>query len=467
MTEPLADRGRLLRWWRAELTELSLEAVARAVEVRSQATVHNWETGHTEGPSLAQLHAMDSRYGAGRTLEGLYAAIRTPRALQAAQQWWKNFQGPSGPCWAWLRVEGDQPGVARVEAGPFALDVDVPPSTGVFVQAYAFTDNPPVHVTMDLAGWVDFGYGIVPPQIGAAAVDAVEHGVIGARPSSDPALVMATGVWLPGKFGGRGRWFEELKRRLGHRIESTRQVLLASVKAPIGTRVDLSRCHASRGNVPRWWEGTRYEALRLARGLSLSDLAETASALDDTLPKISRDHIYRFEHDVTPRLPQLAERLDMALGADGRTCTIEVPSSRVEPTVIEIDFPSYWIGPVWVQFLTSEDVGTADTQDPADYRNSRGRLVWKPWHKSLLLRDGVVVTTRKSAKGQRPLRVESPPGWNVIAGVGVHPRAVDVQDGWGLVTTEAAFEALGHYYSILEQAMRHTTTARDREDPPQ
>lgn len=51
-----------------------------------------------------------------------------------------------------------------------------------------------------------------------------------------------------GKFGGRGKWFEEVKRRLSHRIESTRQVLLASVKAPIGTRCDLSKSRASREN---------------------------------------------------------------------------------------------------------------------------------------------------------------------------------------------------------------------------
>ena len=466
MTEPLADRGSLLRWWRTELTELSLEAVARAVGVRSQATVHNWETGHTEGPSVVQLRAMDARYDARRALEGLFTAIRTPHALQATRQWWMNFQGPSGPCWAWLRVEGDRSSVARIEAGPFAVDVDVPPGTGVFVQAYAFTNNPAIQVTMNLEGWVDFGYGAVPPQIGTVVVDAVEHAVIGARPSSDPALMMATNLWLPDKFGGRGKWFDELKRRLGRRIP-TRRALLAAVKAPIGTRSDLSRFPASRGDVPQWWEGTRYEALRVARGLSLSDLAEAASALDGTLPKISRDHIYRFEHGVTPRLPQLAERLDMALGADGRTCTVEVPFSRVDPTTIEFDFPSYWIGPVWVQFLASKDAGTADQHSLANSKNNQARLVWRPWHKSLLLRDGVVVTTRKSAAGQQPLRVESPPGWIVNAGVGAHPRAVDVQEGWGLVTTESAFQALGHYYGILEQALRHTKTTPGRDDTPQ
>jgi transcriptional regulator with XRE-family HTH domain len=98
MTQALTSRENLLRWWRTEQTDLSLEAVARLVAVSSPTTVHNWETGRTEGPSIAQLRAMDSRYGAGRALEGLYAAIRTPDALEPAREWWCNFQGPSGPC---------------------------------------------------------------------------------------------------------------------------------------------------------------------------------------------------------------------------------------------------------------------------------------------------------------------------------------------------------------------------------
>lgn len=465
MAGPLADRGSLLRWWRTELTQLGLDAVARAVD-RSPTTVHNWETGRTEGPSIDQLEEIDTRYKAGRALQGLYAAIRTPHALEAAAHWWMNFQGPSGPCWAWLRVDGEQSTTARVEAGPFALDVQVPPGSGVFVQAYAFTDNPPVHVVMRHAGWVDFGYGLVPPQIGVVVVDAAAGAVIGSRPLPDPALKMATGLWLPGKFGDGGRWFEELKRRLGHRVESTRQALLAAVKGPVGTGSDLRRSHASRASVPQRWDGPRYEALRQARGLSLSDLAKASTILDERLPPVSRDHIHRLEHGATPRLPQLPERLDMALGADGRTCTIEVPSRRVGATTIEIDFPSYWIGPVWVQFLASKDTGTdtgTDTEAPAtdppgspSETGTRGKLIWSPWHKSLWLRDGVVVTTRRHAKNQKALRVVSPPGWSVVAGVGAHPRAVDVNEGWGLVSNEAAFAALRHYYTVLEQALRHT-----------
>lgn len=470
MTEPLTDRGLLLRWWRKDLAELSLEAAARAAGVRSQTTVHNWESGRTEGPSGAQLKLLDQRYRASGALLGLYSAIRTPDALEAAAQWWKNFQGPSGPCWAWLRVQSKQSTVARVEAGPFAVDVEVPAGSGVFVQAYAFTNNPPVHVTLAHRGWADFGYGIVPPQIGVPIVDAAADAVIGPRQLPDPALLTATKVWLPGLFGSHDRWFDELKMRLGHRVESTRQTLLAAAKGPFGTGSDLRGSHASREDVQRRWDASRFETLRLARGLSLSDLADASSALDQTLPTISRDHIHRFEHGATPRVPQFVERLDMALGADGQTCTVAVDSTRVGPALIDVNFPSFWIGPVWIQFLAPQSKGTVGIRSERnDLRpvktGAKARLTWKPWHKSLLVRDGVVVTTRKAAVNQRPLRVEFPPGWNVIAGVGVHPRAVDVNEGWGLVTTEAAFDSLRHYYGILDQALRHTRNAPSVDAP--
>jgi hypothetical protein len=344
-----------------------------------------------------------------------------------------------------LRVAGDEPGIGSVNAGPFSVDIEVPPGLGIFLQAYAFTDNPPVHATLDIPGWVDFGYGLLPSEIDAQVIDAAQHAVISSSGTRDPALSTATSMWLPGKFGGRGKWFEELRGRLGHRVDAVRHVLLSSLKAPIGTRSDVSTSHASREEVPRHWDGVRFEALRQARGLSLSDLAVAATALDESLPRVSRDHIHRFEHGSTPRVPQLVERLDMALGADGRSCTIQTSATRVTSTVTEVAFPSYWIGPIWVQFLAVAPVVDV-----------RARLTWKPWHKGLILRDGVVVTTRKSTRNQQALRVEAPEGWNVVAGVGVHPRAIDVNDGWGLVTPEAAFETLAHYYKVLEQALRHT-----------
>lgn len=342
--QQLHRRPVLLRWWRTEQSALSLEELARAAGV-SPATMHNWETGRTEGPSLRRLAVLDDRLGAGEVLHGLYVALRTPDALDAAPRWWRNFQGESRPCWAWLRVAGTQPGVARIDADPFRLDCAVPAGEGVFVQAYAFASNPAVTVELDRAGWVDFGYGVLPAGIGTDVIDAVKIAVIGPRGPLDHAMVEASRAWLPSKFGP-DRWFDTLERRFGHRVEVVRHAVSAAMKAVVSTGVDVSSADASRDAVPRHWGGDRYRRLRVACGLSLSDLAQLASEQDPDLPAVTKDHLHRLEHGSTPRVPQLVERLDMALGADGRTCTAEVTKIQDVDRGVEINFPPYWIGPV-------------------------------------------------------------------------------------------------------------------------
>ncbi|RAO02161.1 hypothetical protein LAH08_02387 [Micromonospora noduli] len=444
MVEHLHHRPALLRWWRTEQSELSLEELARSIGV-SPATMHNWETGQTDGPSLQQLAMLDDRLGQGEVLHGLVVALRTPDAHDATPRWWRNFQGESRPCWAWLRVAGTQLGVARIDAGPFRLDCVVPAGDGVFVQAYAFASNPAVTVELDRAGWVDFGYGVLPADIGTDIVDAVNFAIIGPRDSPDHALAEASRAWLPSKFG-QDRWFDTMKRRFGQRVEVARHAMSAAVKAAVSTGVDVSSTDASRDAVPRHWGGDRYRRLRVARGLSLSELAQLASEQDLGLPVVTKDHLHRLEHGSTPRVPQLVERLDTALGADGRTCTVEVTSVQNVDRGVEITFPSYWIGPIWVQFLQSGK--------PPEHR---ARLIWSPWHKNLKLCDGVVVTTRRSEPSNAPLRIDLTAGWSVRAGVGVHPRAVDVNEGWGLLSRDVAFDTLAHYFKVLEAAFRNSS----------
>ncbi|MEH0931438.1 helix-turn-helix transcriptional regulator [Micromonospora sp. CPCC 205558] len=446
MANQLHSRAALLRWWRTEQSELSLEELARAVGVESPTTIHNWETGRTDGPRPHQLAALDTCFGVGGTLHGLYAALRTPDALDATPRWWQNFQGESRPCWAWLRVAGGQPGVARIDAGPFRLDCEVPAGEGVFVQAYAFASNPAVIVRLDRPGWVDFGYGVLPTNIGTDVIDAVRFAVVGPRGPLDHALAQASRAWLPHEFGGSDRWFDNLKQHFGHfghRVEVARHAVLAAMKAAVSTGIDVSSVDASRDGVPQHWGSERYRRLRVARGLSLSDLAQLTSALDPDLSAVTKDHLHRLEHGSAPRIPDLVERLDMALGADGRTCTAEVTAIQEVDRGVEITFPSYWVGPVWVQFLR---FGKAT--------ESRARLIWSPWHKNLKLCDGVVVTTRRSEPTNAPLRIDLAAGWHVRAGVGVHPRAIDVNEGWGLVSRDMAFATLAHYFKVLEAAFR-------------
>ncbi|MFD5089805.1 helix-turn-helix domain-containing protein [Amycolatopsis thailandensis] len=443
MVDQLLSRPALLRYWRVELAGLGLDAVARAAGVESPTTIHNWEAGHTDGPSLRQLAAVDERFDAGGTLRDVYLALRTPDALNSAEKWWCNFQGESGPCWAWLRVPGGQPGTAHVDAGPFRVDCEIPADTGVFLQAHAFASNPAVHVRIDGGGWVDFGYGIVPTGIGTLVVDAVDVAVVGPRAELEQAFAVASRSWLPHRYQGNPRWFTSLKKHLGRRVEVARSALSAAAKAAVSTKSDVSSSLASLEEVPRHWGGERYRQLRNARGLSLQDTAELASDLDPSLAPVTKDHIHRLEHGATPRVTQLVERLDTVLGADGRTCTAEVTGIQGTGRFTEITFPSYWVGPVWVQFLLT---GQAE-------KNS-ATLLWSPWHKRLDLRHGVVVTTRRSEPSMPPLQVDLAAGWRVRAGVGVHPRAVDVNEGWGLISREVGFPVLAYYFSVVEQAMR-------------
>ena len=443
MTDPLTSRAGLLGWWRTRHTTLGLDAVGRSVNVAA-ATVHNWESGHTDGPGVEQLRALDARYGAGGALHGLYEALRTPKALDPAVGWWFNFQGESGPCWAWVRVDGDRAAQAEADAGPFRVEFEVPPRHGVFVQAWAFTSNPAVHVAIGAPGWVDFGYGELPADVGAPVVDAVDVAIVGPRGSLDPALLTASNSFLPYLLG-RETWFDKMKRQLGRRIEVARHAMSRLVNLPWrSVPSDLSGAGGSRDEVPRHWPGERYRHLRQARGLSLTDVAALASAREPSLPPVTRDHVHRLEHGSTPRVPELVQRLDMVLGADGRTCAVALDeaSMRAVDGGFDLVFPAYWIGPVWIQFLRT-----------GDQAGAKAELLWKPWSKSLVPCDGVVVTTRRSTRASGPLRVTLPPGWEVRAGVGVHPRAIDVNEGWGL-TREAAYDTLSHYYGVVVRALR-------------
>ncbi|MFI6072662.1 helix-turn-helix transcriptional regulator [Actinoplanes sp. NPDC051343] len=443
MAEHLRSRNALLRWWRVTQSTLTLEAMARAAGV-GVSTLHNWETGVTGSPGTTQLAALDDRLGAGGALRGIYAAIGTPDAFRPEVAWWFNYQGEPRPCWAWIRIPGDRPVNAEVDAGPFRAEFSVPPGDGVFLQAYAFATNPAVHVAIETGGWVAFGYGELPADLGAEILDAANFAIVGPRGSLDPALMAATHRYLPDKFG-RKAWFETLRRRFGDRVLVAREALSHVLQKRLDDNVDVSAAVASRDEVARHWGGELYKHLRIARGLSLNDLAEEASRQDPSLPAITRTHVNRLEEGGMPRVPQLLERLDRALDADGRTCAVELDPDAMRVVgqgLVDLHFPSYWIGPVWLQFLRSSRAA-----------GDRVELIWRPWRKSVTVRDGVVATTRRAEPGMAPLRVKLPSGWNLRAGVGSHPRAVDVNEGWGLLP-HLTFETLSYYLGILERAMR-------------
>ncbi|MFD5830523.1 helix-turn-helix domain-containing protein [Lentzea sp. NPDC060358] len=439
MVDQLQGGPALLRYFRTS-AGLVRETVAAELNV-SQSTLFNWENGRTEGLDRDRLVALDALYGAGGVLRDLYLALRTPDALLPTEQWWHNYQGLSRPCWVWLRTADGRPGTAQVIAGPFMADCEIPAEDGVFLQVYASAPNPAVHVRIDGGGWADFGAGVIPANIGARVLNAVDLAVVGSRDNPDNALVVAARSWLPHtEYKGQSGWFALMKERLGEQAERTRTTFAAAAKAVVSTRTDVSAVPASLDEVQRHWGGDSYRRLREARGLSLKDTADLASKLDTSLPQISKDHVRRLELGSAPRVPQLLERLDATLGADGRTCTVEVTGIETTGGFTKVTFPTYWIGPVWVQFVC---IGQA--------KDNSATLLWSPWCKTLTLSHGVVVTTRRSEPSQPPLRIKLPTGWEIRAGVGVHPRAVDVQTGWGLINADLGIAALRRYFAVVRQ----------------
>lgn len=441
----LDSRGAVLRRWR-EVKGLKQAAISRALDDSvGEPAISQWESGHRpSGPTQPQVEAIDRRFAANGCFSDMYAAVRTPTGLDADCDWFHNFQGTSGPCWGWVRTGHAGQVNGHLDVGPFRLEFEVPPGDGVFIQSFAFASNPAVHVHLETPGWVDFGRGLVPNELGVPVVVAVDYAVMGPGAARDPAMSAVTRAVLEERFGRKPGWFEEFKATAGRRVEVGRQLLTRTLKAPFGTSADLTADPPATALSAQRWSGDRYARLREARGLSLVDAADLATQLDPGLPHVTKDHVHRLEQGSTPRVPQLIERLDMVYRADGRSCTVQIDAvHEVRPGHVEVRFPSYWIGPVWVQFLRAE---------PGDI--SVARLTWRPWRKHVRLVHDAVVTCRRSVTAAAPLAVDVPQGWRVTAGVGVHPKAIDVNEGWGFVDPTAAKQALTYYYEIVLQAIR-------------
>ena len=467
MPELLTHRGAILRRWR-ESKNLTQAAIGRIAvpEPVLHTTVSQWESGRSSGLDLPTVRAIDARFSAAGCFTDICAAAGTPQGLDPDTDWFHNFQGPSGPCWGWARTPGPKPVAAFVDAGPFRLEFEVPPGDGVFIQAHAFASNPAVTVHLGEPGWVDFGMGVVPTDLGVPVVPAIDFAIMGPAAVSDPALSAAYRHLLKDRFGADAGWFERFKATAGRRVEVARRFLTQSARATVSAASDLTAAQRAE-DVEQGWGGPAYARLREARGLTQADAVREVSDLEvdqalaaganggrSVSAPISDDQLSRFEAGRSPRVPQLRERLDMVYRADGRTCFPPVTVRASGQGRFEAVFPSYWIGPVWVRFTPPAGVELTAVV--------RAVLVWKPWRKTLKLNHDVVVTCRRSDLESDPLIVDAPAGWAVSAGVGAHPCAVDVNEGWGFVDPQSGREALTNYYNILMAAMRGGTKDADR-----
>ena len=378
-----------------------------------------WENGRRR-PGIDEVEALDHLYRAHGALVDLALALGTPCGLPPRHTWAHNPQGPSGPHWAWLRP---RPHAGRVVAvlrwAAFGVHwAEACDDRGLIVTTPVSMPNPAVWVHLREPGWVDFGRGEIPPQLGVPMLDALARAQVAGGGHSPAGLVAP---WIVDRFISDRHFAERVLGFFGSRPDLVRQVFSTTEGWNRVTRLVSPRADPTDPHDP--FSGAAYRRLREARSLSQHDAARLATELLPDEP-VTDDQLRLLERGGNPRRALLRSRLDAVYRADGFTCMEEVEARQENrprgPQVpFTFDFPSFWIGPVWI------------TVHPAR-RSPEGNalLVWDEQHKELFLGGPNTVTCRRPTRDSGPLLVFCPSGWNVTAGLGSDPLAWDVNHGW-------------------------------------
>lgn len=440
--------GWLLRHWRTHVARRSASGVAAELGT-VRAAVANWEAGRRV-PDADRIHQIDRIYGAGGALAGLCRAVGTPSALDADSMWWHHFDHGRAPCWAWVRVPDGHPSVmVGARWGPLRVDVRLPGGPeGAIITLPTSTADPPVCVSVDPPGWVEFGTGPIPPSLPIPSRSVVRH----IRPvlPPDPALTLIAGRLRPLMSANAG-WVDQLRGALGvgrHLVDAT----LVSTGASVA---DLTM-HDPSPPLPgaSHWSGRRYQDLRHARNMSRQLVADSVTDLWPAEPLLD-GQLETFEAGGKPRVDDLAGRLDVVYRADGRSFVAPSGIAREGEGVL-LRPPVWWHGPLWVQPYRTDGEGGAGVV----------RIRWDPWEKAVRLRPGTVVSFRKRSGDLSRPTVLLPEGWAVRSGIGLHPGAVPVDHDWAPIDDERARPIFSRYVEVyLELFGRSARDVRAILDP--
>jgi len=413
---PTVTTGWLLRTWRQNVVGRAATDVATDLGV-ARSALSNWESDRRH-PDISTVEKLDRLYGARGTLVDLLAALGTPAGFDPRRTWWHNYSPLGGPVWAWARpVPGQTFLSVRASWGPFRAEVAKEcGDLGLFVTAPASSANPPLRVDLAEDGWVDFGQGVLPGELKLPVVNGLTYIQVFDR-RDDATAVFAER--LRSFLRNDGRWVETIQEFVDDRRDLVGDALggfdrhhqvtdLSDVKPPSPPVLGLG------------FSGERYRRLREARGLSQAEVARLATALAPAAP-IKDDQVATVEAGGRPRVQQLGSRLDTVFRADGITCLEPAPIPLVPGSqgVAQVNFPPYWVGPVWTTF-------TAD----GSHVISNVALQWGPWTKLLRVRSGTAATFRRSGVEGSPLVVRFPANWSIGAGMGAYRGAIDVNTGW-------------------------------------
>lgn len=441
VAEP-ADLAGLLRTWRTQVAAIPASRVAASLGV-GRSTLANWESG-LRTPGAGMLEALDAAYQAKGALVDLAWALASPQSLDPRVEWWHNYQPAGGPVWAWARPEHAGPVRLELRWGPLAMRVErrLGPQ-GVIVRVAASVANPPVHARIEPPGWVDFGQGPIPSALPIPTINALAH-VRLANPADDALAIISSR--LRAALDGDGDWIDKLAGFLAKRRDLVTDGLSRTTPGP--RLADLTgRAPERPDTTAHAWSGPRYRALREARGLSRTDAATRARALDPATP-VSDEQIALLEGGGRPRVADLPARLDVVYRADGHSVRQPIPVVTATDGTTTITVPPWWTGPIWLTPHTT----------PATARSQPGLITlrWPPWQHRLRLHPATTLTTRKSPGQDKPLHALLPTGWTLTAGLGVHPDAIDINHGWHATDTTSADQILNHYHRVYLQLFNRT-----------
>ncbi len=420
----------LLAAWMPSSRTPTNSSLAAALNL-SQAAVSNWFS-RASSLNWSDIARIDDALAAEGAFEDFLRALTTPNALEPDTVWRHN-PGGTGPHWAWIRPAGDddRPFMATVRIGPFAADYTPPPGrVGGIIWSAAAPVNPATQIELSRPGWVDFGRGRVPGSLGVSVTDIVE-----ATRFDDPGHDHAFGVGIgiierAGRH--RPRWLLEVADATGAPVELLREAV-QYVKTMTGSAQQVQTGPIAQPS--HQWDGPSYAVLREQRRYSQRDVVSIL-ARDRNPLGLGRSALDRFENGANVRVPLLAARLDRLYQGDGRTGYWPVPVAAGE-VVDAVEFPSWWVGPVWLSF-----------RGPG---SGRCTLEWAPWRKPLQVASGGVVEIRRSSETSEPLTVHIPSGWVLTAGIGRHPAAVDANEHW-LVMKEAVQQFFQYYFDVTVRA---------------
>jgi hypothetical protein len=439
--------------------EHSLRKLAAQLGV-GHTTIANWESG-LRAFDPDDFDRLDQATRAGGTLRDLLWASTTPLALAPREVWTANLSGPNPyllpvtglwrlytPSWVWLREadEETEQVAVRLMWGPLVLDIDTHAPGGLLVTTLVSMSNPPIVVRFRRTGWADFGRGQVPDGFGLDQVSGLS--LMRRRPTPDFATAAVTRRIRSTAADASG-WEQEVVRFTGH---DTFVAVALEEEEP--TKIEDLRDHEVRLWAPastpdqKVERGNLFRKARRGRGqaraetdrsrMTWADAAAKATALWPEEP-ISAHQVDRLEDGGSSDAALILARLDVVYGAGGLLACEQLVNRDDHDYVVElealhpgkrlfaVEFPHWWVGPVWIRFE----------------RSPRGEgvvtLRWWPWKKSVSLRTGHTVACRRSSADEPPLKVEAPVGWRLIAGLGHNPAAYAINDNW-VAQNDAAVE---------------------------